>query len=78
MNYRCKFDFVRLLALSGTHILQQQVRFNFVSIITKQAYFNLQETSYFNTLQAWKIDKKEGTTHSISEDNGNEPESLPF
>tara|TARA_Y100001937_G_C7042236_1_gene295171 strand:- start:391 stop:738 length:348 start_codon:yes stop_codon:yes gene_type:complete len=37
-----------------------------------------QETSYFNTLQAWKIDKADSPTHSISEDNGNEPESLPF
>ncbi len=37
-----------------------------------------QVTSYFNTLQAWKIDKADSPTHSISQENGNEPENLPF
>lgn len=36
------------------------------------------ETSYFNTLQAWKIEKADAVTHSITEDTIEDNQPLPF
>ncbi len=37
-----------------------------------------QQTSYFNTLQAWKIEKSDSPTHSISGEDVDEGQPLPF